>query len=442
MAYTILFVASAAILFSVLYWSVTREMTRELKAEIEEDMRPLVTAYSQGRLQRLVEAVRERAEAARPGETFILLQTVNREILAGNVTSFPPFKGWQELILEHREIENSDSDAHQIVLARGAQLGSAFLLVGRNLRRVHEIQELLVRSLAWMLAVTIGLALAGGAVLSRGALRRVEAINRAFREIIGGNFSQRVPTRGTRDELDRLAMNINLILDRVEQLIVNLQQVTNDIAHDLRTPLGRLRQGLESARLRGSSIEEHQAAIDRAIEQTDSILDTFAALLRIAQIESKTRRGRFAIVDLSEISDRIVEAYESVIEDSGQSLSGDISPGVRVHGDKDLLTQMLANLVENATRHCPTGAKIMITLTNDPTPTLTVSDTGPGIPAESREAVLQRFYRLENSRTTPGSGLGLALVNAIADLHNATLTLSDNQPGLRINLRFPHAAGH
>jgi signal transduction histidine kinase len=442
MAYTILFVASAAILFSVLYWSVTREMTRELKAEIEEDMRPLVTAYSQGRLQRLVEAVRERAEAARPGETFILLQTVNREILAGNVTSFPPFKGWQELILEHREIENSDSDAHQIVLARGAQLGSAFLLVGRNLRRVHEIQELLVRSLAWMLAVTIGLALAGGAVLSRGALRRVEAINRAFREIIGGNFSQRVPTRGTRDELDRLAMNLNLILDRVEQLIVNLQQVTNDIAHDLRTPLGRLRQGLESARLRGSSIEEHQAAIDRAIEQTDSILDTFAALLRIAQIESKTRRGRFAIVDLSEISDRIVEAYESVIEDSGQSLSGDISPGVRVHGDKDLLTQMLANLVENATRHCPTGAKIMITLTNDPTPTLTVSDTGPGIPAESREAVLQRFYRLENSRTTPGSGLGLALVNAIADLHNATLTLSDNQPGLRINLRFPHAAGH
>ena len=282
------------------------------------------------------------------------------------------------MTFDHRENEVGNGDEHETVLARGIQLGGAFLLVGRNLRRVHEMQELLLRSLAWMLAVTVVLALAGGVSLSRGALKRVEAINRAFREIIAGNLSQRVPARGTRDEMDRLATNINLILDRIEQLIVNLQQVTNDIAHDLRTPLGRLRQGLESARLRGSSIEEHQAAIDRAIEQTDSILDTFAALLRIAQIESKARRGRFAAVDLSEISERIVEAYESVIEDAGQSLSGNISPGVQVHGDKDLLTQMLANLVENATRHCPTGAKIVVTLKNDLAPTLSVADTGRG----------------------------------------------------------------
>jgi len=441
-AYSILFVASAAILFSVLYWSVTREMTQELKAEIEEDMRPLVTAFTQGRLQRLVEAVRERAEAAQPGETLILLQTMNGNVLAGNVIRFPPFTGWQELAIKNIGNESDDTDVHKTVLARGVQLGSAFLLVGRNLRRVDEIQELLLRSLAWMLAVTIGLALAGGAALSRGALKRVEAINRAFREITGGNLSQRVSTRGTHDELDRLAININLMLNRIEQLMANLQQVTNDIAHDLRTPLGRLRQGLESARLRASSVEEHQAAIDRAIEQTDSILDTFAALLRIAQIESKARRGRFAVVDLSEISDRIVEAYESVVEDAGQKLSGNISPGIQVHGDKDLLTQMLANLVENATRHCPTGAKVIVTLRGDPTPTLSVADTGSGIPAESRKAVLQRFYRLEDSRTTPGSGLGLALVNAIADLHNATLTLSDNRPGLRVSLRFPATADH
>ena len=439
MAYTLFFVASAAILFSVLYWSVTRELTQELEAGIEEDMRPLVTAYSEGRLQRLVEAVRERAQAARPGETFILLQTVNRAVLAGNIISLPPFTGWRELVLGGVKNEGEDIDRHETVLALGVQLDSAFLLVGRNLRRVKEIQELLLRSLAWTLAVTIVLAIAGGAALGRGALRRIEAINRAFQEIVDGNLSRRVPTRGTRDEMDRLATNINFILDRIEQLIVNLQQVTNDIAHDLRTPLGRLRQGLESARLKGSSIEEYQAAIDGAIEKTDTILDTFAALLRIAQIESKARRGRFTVVDLSEVSNRIIEAYESVMDDAGQSLSGNIAPGIQVPGDKDLLTQMLANLVENATRHCPAGAKVMVTLTNETAPILTVADTGPGIPTNSREAVLRRFYRLEDSRTTPGSGLGLALVKAIADLHNATLTLSDNGPGLRVSLRFPAA---
>jgi len=436
-AYTILFVASAAILFGFLYWSITREMTRELEAGIEEDMRPLVKAYSDGRLQRLVEAVHERADAAKPGESLILLQTMNGKVLAGNIIRLPPFTGWRELAIENMANERKDKDERDTALVLGVQLDRAFLLVGRNLKGVQETQELLIRSLAWALAVTIGLGIAGGAVLSRGALRRIEAINRAFREIIEGNLSRRVPTRGTRDELDLLATNINRMLNRIEQLMANLQQVTNDIAHDLRTPLGRLRQGLEAVRLKESSVEEYQATIDHAIEQTDTLLDTFAALLRIAQIESKARRDRFAVVDLSEISNRIIEAYESVIEDAGQSLSGNILPGVQVHGDKDLLTQMLANLVENATRHCPTGAKIIITLTNDVAPILTVADTGPGIPAEAREAVLRRFYRLEESRTTPGSGLGLALVKATADLHNATLTLSSNQPGLGVSLRFP-----
>lgn len=436
-AYTILFVTSAAILFSVLYWSVTREMTQELEAGIDEDMRPLVTAYSDGQLQLLIETVRERAKAAKPDESLILLQTMDGEVLAGNVIRYPPFTGWRELILKRSENAGDGTDEHQTVLALGVQLNNVFLLVGRNLTHVQETQELLVRSLAWTLTVTIGLALAGGFALSRGALRRIEVINSAFREIIEGNLSRRVPTRGTRDELDLLATNINLMLERIEHLMANLRQVTNDIAHDLRTPLGRLRQGLELVRLEGSSVEEYQATIDRTIEQTDTILDTFAALLRIAQIESRARRSHFATVDLSEISNRIVEAYETVFEDAGQSLSGDISPGVNVRGDKDLLTQMLANLVENATRHCPAGAKVVVTLTNDTAPTLTVADTGPGIPAEARDAVLRRFYRLEESRTTPGSGLGLALVKAIADRHDAKLELSDNQPGLRVSLQFP-----
>lgn len=439
-AYTGLFLISAVILFSVIYWSVTRELTRELQAAIEEDMRPLVTAYTEGRPDRLVEAVRERAVAARPGETLLLLQTADGVVLAGNVVRFPPFTGWQELPLENiaeetRAGRSGGDDSSALVL--GVQLGRIFLLVGRNLRHVHETQALLIRSVAWVLAVTILLALAGGAVFSRGALRRIEAINATFRDITEGNLSRRVPAKGTRDELDRLAANINQMLDQVESLLSNLQQVTNDIAHDLRTPLGRLRQGLEASRLRESSIEEYQKTIDHAIEQSDGILNTFAALLRIAQIESRVRRGQFTTVDLSDVANTVIEAFDTVIEDAGQALAVNIAPGVRVQGDKDLLTQMLSNLVGNATRHCPPGTEIRVTLTDDPVPELVVADTGQGIPDDEREAVLRRFYRLEKSRTTPGSGLGLALVKAVADLHSAALTLSDNAPGLRVGIRFP-----
>jgi signal transduction histidine kinase len=442
-AYTVLFVASAGVLFGLLYWSVTRDMDRELRAGIREDMRPLVTAYSEGRLQRLVDAVRERADAARPGETLILLQTVNGQVLAGNVSRIPPFTGWRELTVEGLQDAGNDSDDKDSALVLGIQRGGAFLLVGRNLRHVQETQELLIRSLALALAVTIALALAGGIVLSRGSLRRIEEINRTFREIVEGNLSRRVPTRGTRDDLDRLAENINHMLGRIAQLMANLQQVTNDIAHDLRTPLGRLRQGLEAVRVKDSNIADYQETVDRAIEQTDTLLDIFAALLRIAQIESKARRDRFEMVDISELSNRIVEAYETVMEDAGQSLAGEIAAGVQLRGDRDLLTQMLANLVENAARHCPAGAEVIITLTNggdDAGPTLTVADTGPGIPTQAREAVLRRFYRLEKSRTTSGSGLGLALVKAVADLHDAVLELSDHRPGLRVSLQFPRAA--
>jgi len=436
-AYTILFVFSAAILFSTIYWSVAREMVRELKAGIEEDMRPLVTAYTEGRPERLITAARERAAAARPGETLLLMQTAEGLVLAGNVVRFPPFTGWQELPLQTRINEQTErGDNGDTALVLGVRLGRVFLMVGRSLRHVRDTQRLLVRSVAWALGATIILAFAGGAVFSRGALRRIETINAAFHDITAGNLSRRVPARGTRDELDQLAVNINQMLDQVELLLSNLQQVTNDIAHDLRTPLGRLRHGLEATRLKESSIEEYRETIDHAIEQSDSILDTFAALLRIAQIESLVRRGQFTMVDLSDVSNTIVEAFDTVVEDANQKLVVDISAGIKIHGDKDLLTQMLANLMANATHHCPKGAEIKIALTGFPCPTIIIADTGPGIPKDEKEAVLRRFYRLEKSRTTPGSGLGLALVKAIVDLHDAELTFTDNGPGLRVTVQF------
>ncbi len=268
-------------------------------------------------------------------------------------------------------------------------------------------------------------------------LHQADAINRATGEIVAGNLSQRLPMKGARDELDTLAANINHMLDRIEQLMANLQQVTSDIAHDLRTPLGRLRQRLEAARDKELTLEGHRGALDDAIKETDAILETFAALLRIAQIESRARRVRFMDVDLSEVVSSIIDAYETVAEDHGQRLEGHIEPNVRVHGDRDLLTQLLANLVENAIRHCPAGTDIELLLDRDAGRTiLTVVDNGPGISAEDRDKVLLRFYRVEQSRSTYGSGLGLALVKAVADLHDASLELADNAPGLRVTLRF------
>ena len=437
LTYAVAFSLSVGLLFGVLYWSVTSELTSELRATIEEDARPLVEAYSEGRIRRLIEAVRERARAARPGETFVLLQAAAGLVLEGNVAPTPPFGGWRELTA--RQSGGPETGRPHRILALGIRLDGAFLLVGRSLSAVAATQRLFVRSLAWTLAVTVVLAVGGGAIMGRGALRRIETINRTTQAIIQGDLQSRIPVRDTSDELDRLAANINHMLDRIEELLEGLRQVTNDIAHDLRTPLGRLRQGLETARRREATVEGHKAALDRAIEETNTILDTFNALLRIAQIEAGARKAQFSEIALSGLVRTVAEAYQDVAEDDGNSFSADIDDGIRVQGDKDLLTQMLANLVENAIHHCPAGAHIAVTLrAEDGGALLAVADTGPGIPAEERGRVLERFYRLEQSRTTPGSGLGLPLVKAVADLHGATLTLADNRPGLRAEVRLPN----
>jgi signal transduction histidine kinase len=433
LAYAAAFSISAGILFGVLYWSVTHEMTAALRATIEEDARPLTRAFAEGRIGRLLDAVQERARAARPGETFFLLQTAWGDVLAGNVAPTPPFAGWRELVTR----DSSGGGAPRRILTLGVALDDAFLLVGRSLKPVVEAQQLLLRSLAWSLAGTLLLALAGGALLGHAALRRIETINRTSRAIMQGDLRQRIPLRRSADELDRLAGNINQMLDRIEELMEGMRQVTNDIAHDLRTPLGRLRQGLETARRRETSLEGHKAALDEAIGETDTILATFNALLRIAQIEAGARKARFTEIDLSDIAGTVAEAYQMVAEDAGGSFATDIAPGIRVRGDRDLLTQMLVNLVENALHHCPPGPRIGVALRAAPDgPVLSVSDDGPGIPEAERAQVFKRFYRLEQSRTTPGSGLGLALVKAVGDLHGATVTLHDNDPGSRVEIVF------
>jgi len=254
---------------------------------------------------------------------------------------------------------------------------------------------------------------------------------------MAGDLSRRVPTRGSGDDFDQLSASLNEMLDRIQTLMEGLRQVSNDIAHDLRTPLTRLRQRLEAARLKARTVDDYAGAVDSTLADTDQILRTFGAMLRIAQIEAGTARSRFTTVDLSGVLRAIVDLYAAFAEDQQQALTGKIADGVSVHGDRELLTQMLVNLVENALRHSPAGTLVQVGLERQANAVLcSIADNGPGIPKEEYDKVFRRFYRLDASRATPGSGLGLSLVAAIAELHGVAISLGDNQPGLRVELRF------
>ena len=312
------------------------------------------------------------------------------------------------------------------------------LSVGKDLSNIKDTETAILTAFAWVAAVTIALALAGGLFVSSRFLARVDGMAQAAEHIIDGNLGHRLPSLKTGDELDFLAQTLNRMLDRINELMDSLKQVSNDIAHDLRTPLSRLRQSLETAVIVPRPAAELKSAINNAIEETDGILATFSALLRIAQIEAGTRRRGFAAFDFSVLVADVAEAFAPSIHDDGKFLKTGIEDGVTMAGDRELLTQLLANILENSIRHTGAGTKIEVKLTSRPDEVhLIVADDGPGVAPESRDKLFDRFYRPEASRTTPGSGLGLSLVKAIANLHNAKIALRDNNPGLSFEFQFP-----
>ncbi len=436
LVYAAVFELSVAVLFAVIYFGTAQYVRGELEDEIERELAALRHEYQTFGTARLVVVIAERAIAPENRDTLYLLQDERGTQLAGNLGPVRYFVGWSNLppeLAAARPRRPAPLRVKAQPLARGA-----LLVVGQSTARIGEVHDLVIRAFAWASILTLVLALAGGALVSLRFLRRVDAIERTGREIMEGNLARRLPVRGTGDEFDRLAEGLNAMLERIQSLMEGVKQVSNDVAHDLRTPLARLRQRLEAARLPGKSAAEQAAAIDGAIADTDGLLRTFSALLRIAQIESGSRRAGFADVDLSALFAGMVETYAAVAEDRGQRVSGTIAPGLTVRGDRELLTQVLSNLIENALTHSPAGAAVTLTLgRRDGRIVGCVADNGPGIPPDQREKVFRRFYRLDASRTTPGSGLGLSLVAAITALHGIEIELGDNAPGLRVTLRFP-----
>ncbi len=441
-AYLALIGGSVVLLFGFIYWTTAGYMARQMDETIGAEIVGLAEQYRQNGIQGLAGVLRDRIRRDPAGSEVYLLADPNFVPIVGNLDRWPDApqtpEGWVEFELHDRATQPAGktylAHARHFVLA-----GGFHLLVGRDARAFQQVQRIILRSLGWGLAITVGLGLAGGMLMGRGTLRRIEAINRTTSEIIAGDLARRVPTRGGDDDFDELAKNLNAMLDRIEALMEGIRHVSDGVAHDLRSPLTRLRNRLETARMGTGSPEEQRRLIEASIAEADSLLATFNALLRIAEAESGRARSGFAALDLAVLAQDVIELYEPVAQEKRQTLTTDIAPA-RIVGDRHLLSQALANLLDNAVKYTPEGGAIRVAIgSGGGKATLCVADSGPGIPPELRGKVLERFFRLDESRTTPGSGLGLSLVAAVAGLHGASLALDDNQPGLRVTLSFPAA---
>ena len=434
MVYAAVFVASAVVLFGTVYVKATDAMQSDMQAVLRTEAFQLAEIHHRFGLLGLAEQITRRMNFRTRGPIYYLLQAPTQQVVVGNLPGMPPVNGVVDFVRQ----ADSDEPANPRSKLTGFGLtlpDGSFVLVAQDASRLIDMQHAIESSFAFASAVILVLAVAGGMLLGSSFLRRIDTITRTSLAIMEGDLSARIPVRGTHDEIDQLVSSLNAMLSRIQQLMDGLRQVSSDIAHDLRTPLGRLRQHLEDARARATSTADYDAATDAAIEEADELLETFSALLRIAQVEAGAQQRGFTEVDLSELVKSVGEAYQPAAEDSEHTLDYQIEDGIRLTGDRQLLAQMISNLVENALRHTQAGSTVSLALRKTATGfEIEVADNGPGIPEIEHERVFDRFYRLDRSRSTAGSGLGLALVKAIAGLHGLTIRLEDRKPGLGVVL--------
>ncbi len=429
--YTVIFAVAVVALGVVTLLTTRAALGRQFDKRILFESAAMAREYQSEGLTGVVQAVRERDHA--PGALDYGLVSPAGEVLAGRLILPKAPPGWSVGTVDEPGGHPERTRLYATTLPGGFRL-----LVGDDAERVEALDGVLLRGFEVAFLGVLVLGVAGGYGLGRGVQRRIASINGTAQAIIDGDLSRRVPVRGDDDELDHLAITLNRMLDRISGLMENLRQVSQDVAHDLRTPLTRLRQRLETSLADPGSVETTEAAL----EDLDAILGTFAALLRISQIEGGARRTAFRPTDLSKVARTVVEAFAPSAEDAGGSLSLETPGPLTIDGDPELLTQMLVNLVENALRHAGPGAAVRVRCA---TPAgvaaqgvqVSVIDNGPGVPASELTRVLNRFHRLESSRSTPGNGLGLALVAAVARLHGAELSLHDAEPGLEARIAFP-----
>ncbi|MCP5364634.1 MAG: HAMP domain-containing histidine kinase [Hyphomicrobiales bacterium] len=430
-AYASVFILGLLIIFVGGGTATVWFLESQLKQTVEDEIEELSSIYTAEGMHGAIEAIKKRSRADGDFELTYRLSTTANTVLAGSL-DLPEFPdGWSKFVPPGKD----DDEFHYVKTTKLTD--TLRLSVAIDAESLEDAEDIIVNGAAWTLAIAVPLALICGALIASMVLRRIDAITTTTVHIREGGLSTRVPLRGTGDEFDRLATNINAMLDSIEALTKNIQDVSVGIAHDLRTPLSRVRNRLESIRGNRVASEEIKADVGRAIDGLSSVLGTFDALLRIAQIDSGTRRNAFRGVDISGLVGELVETYEPVASEAEKRLTASIDSTLEVVGDRDLLAQMIVNLMENTIEHTPAHTTIAITLSRDDGDVvLSIADDGPGIPEQERERVFERFYRLDRSRHANGNGLGLCLVSAVAKLHNAEVILTDNKPGLRVEICF------
>ncbi|GAB7080651.1 sensor histidine kinase [Megalodesulfovibrio paquesii] len=446
MLFLCVFGASAMLLLYFIYWTTAGFMERQTVATISAEIQGLRDRYELLGLAGLIQVINERMSDKENRDSLYLLAKPDLSPLAGNLDKWPEVEltesGWLTFAMEGPRRRQEMAMARHFLLN-----GNFHLLVGRNISEKVGIQHRIIKSLFWGLGLAAVLGLAGGVFMSRKMLRRLDVINKTSLEIMAGNFSRRIPVKGTGDEFDQLIANLNEMLDQNERLMGGVRQVSDNIAHDLRSPLTRMRNRLELALMESSNLTVCEEALARTVEETDEIIQTFNALLQIAQAETGAKRGDMARLDLAALARDIGELYEPSAEENGLTMDMELEAGVWVMGNRHLLSQAMANLLDNAIKYTAPGGRVLLRIRNTSQgPECTVADTGSGIPPEARDKVLERFFRLESSRSAPGSGLGLSLVAAVVRMHRATLSLAAHQPGdperpgLEAIIHFPRLA--
>ena len=449
LAYLVVFAVGASLVLGGVAWSVNSLLNAQIGQTVEAEITGLAEQYESGGIRHLVEVIERRT--GQPGSSLYLVTNYAGQRLAGNVATLPSGVIDHPGLIETPYQRQNDVSPGHLALARIFLLPGGFrLLVGRDLEERENLRGVMIHALFTSLIWLVLIGLLGGLFFALRVLRRVDAMNATARTIMAGDLSGRLPMAGTGDELDRLAQNLNAMLERIGELMSGLREVTDNIAHDLRTPLTRLRNRAEQALRSAETPGDYRDALDKIIEEADGLIGVFNALLMIARAEAGTGREGMVDCDAAAVLRDVIELYEPVAEEARVALDVSIEPGLMVQASRELLGQALANLLDNALKY---GAGGSLPQAGQPTPErpvvsisakrsgdrveLVVADRGPGIPDEDRGRVLERFVRLEDARSRPGSGLGLSLAAAIARLHGGGIRLDGNAPGLRVSLWLP-----
>ena len=441
LGYAALFAASSLLLVGSLWWHTAGYLDRRIDGVIAADARQISNQLRDFGLPGAVEAINERIAEAPDGQAIYLLADRQLKPLAGNLQAWPaevmPKPGSYEVELV-RNGQLRPTRLRRVALPDGLNL-----LVGRDVEDRAELRALIVDGLCWAAGTAFLLAVTGGILVRQAVLSRVDAINDTASAIVRGDLSQRVPARDTTDAFDRLAQTINAMLQQIQQLVEGIRNTSNAIAHDLRTPLAELRARLEELLLTRPERETTFEEIHRAVADIDRVIAVFNALLRLTEINSGVRRSGFRLVELADLATEVADLYAPLAEEKDAVLAIDVHRGLAVNGDPYLLAEAVGNLVDNAVKYLPRQGKVSLRITSadDGWIEIAVADNGPGIPDGERTQVTSRFYRGQSSAGTSGIGLGLSLVEAVTRLHEGSLALTDNDPGLVASLRIPRAPG-